>query len=80
MQCVTSTEMATIDGNTRVFQWKFVKLMCYICEKHLIYYFYFLIENAANVASHVANASHGELGVVLLLLLLVIVLLVKTKP
>ncbi len=29
--------MATIDGNTRVFQWKFVKLMCYICEKHLIY-------------------------------------------
>ncbi len=29
--------MATIDGNTRVFQWKFVKLMCYICENHLIY-------------------------------------------
>ena len=29
--------MAAIDGNTRVFQWKFVKLMCYICENHLIY-------------------------------------------
>ncbi len=43
--------MATIDGNTRVFQWKFVKLMCYICENHLIYCL--TEKNEETLSSHV---------------------------